>query len=58
MARGTLGEVRQGLRTLGEVWEGMGEPRGSPGRVEEPSGMSWMGRVSNREVRDGSEDPR
>ena len=60
--------VREGRGTLGEVQDGLGDPRRSPRRVEGPSvwsgtGQGPMGRfVTGRgtlgEVRYGSEDTR
>ena len=55
-----------GLETIGEVWAGSRDPRGSPGRVERPSERSGTGdppEVRNEtgtigEVQDGSRDPR
>ena len=47
-----------GRGTVGEVWDGSGDPRGDPGRVggtsvrsgtgRGPTGRSWMGRGTLR----------
>ena len=53
----TFGEVQDGLgkcgsskRSLGEVRDGLRDPRGGPGWVEGTSGRSGMGRVNFGEV--------
>ena len=43
--------------TLGEFRHELGEPRGSLGRVRDPSGRSGTGRGTLKEVRDRSVDP-
>ena len=67
MGRGTLEDVREwsgdrrgGLKLVGVPKEGtgqIGDPRGSPRRVEGPSGRSGPGRGTIGEVRNGSRDP-
>ena len=61
-----------GQGTLGEVWDGSGDPREGPGRVGGPSGRSrkpsvrsstgrrtlWEVRKNLGEVQDGSREPR
>ena len=47
-----------GRWSLGEVQDGLGDPRGGPRRVEGSSGRSWTGRGTLGEVRDGVLDPR
>ena len=46
--RGTLEDVRDGSGSLPEVDNGLGDPRGSPGRDEEPSGRLGKGRGTPR----------
>ena len=68
MGRGNLGdvrvgrethpEVRDGRRTIIEVWEESGDPRGGPGRVGGLSRRCGTDRWTLGEVRDGSEEPR
>ena len=45
---------RAGRETLGEVRDGLKDPRGGPGRFVQPSERSGMGRGSLGKVRDGS----
>ena len=52
----TLGEVRDGSGTQGEVQAGSGDPRGGLGRVRGPSRRSETGRMTFEEIRDGSWD--
>ena len=46
-----------GRETLDEVWDGSGDPRGSPGQVGGPSGRSGTGRGTHGKVRDELADP-
>ena len=60
----TLGEVRRGRGTIGEVWDelraleevrdGSGDPQERPGWVGGPSGRSGTGRETLGEVKDRS----
>ena len=47
-----------GRGTLGEVWDGSGDPLGGLGRVGGPLERSETGRGTHPEVRDGLGDPR
>ena len=42
-----------GRGTIGEVWDGSGDPQGGPGRVEGPSGRFGTGWGTLEEVRTG-----
>ena len=46
-----------GWWTLGEVRDGLGDPRGGPGRIGRPSERSGTGRVTLPVFRDGYGDP-
>ena len=50
MGRGTLGKVRKGSGSLGEVQERSEDPRGGSGRVVGASGRSESGRGTFGEV--------
>ena len=56
MGRGTLPEVRDGLGTRSEVWDGSGDTPKGPERVGGPFGRFGTGRVTLPKVWDGSED--
>ena len=58
MDRGTLGEVRDGSKTLWVVRDGLGNPLECPGQVGGPSGRSGTGRGYVGKYRDRSGDPR
>ena len=45
-----------GRRTLGEVWHGLGYPRGGPGQIDGLLDRSRTGRGTVGEVQDGSEN--
>ena len=46
-----------GRATLGVVRDGLGDPRGGPGRVWIPFGSFWTGWATLLEVRNGSRHP-
>ena len=53
----TLGEVWYESGDSPRVWDGSGDPRGGPGRVEERYRRFWTGRETLRKVRDGLREP-
>ena len=57
MGRGTLREVRDKSGTLGDVRDGLRDPRGALGQVRGTTGRSGIGRETLVEVRDSSGDP-
>ena len=44
---------RGGSEWVGEVWDGLGDPQGGPGRVVGPLRRSGTGHGTLKEVRDG-----
>ena len=54
---GDPGEVWEGSRDLGEVGDRSGDPRVGLVRVRGPLGSFGTGRLTLRELRDGSGDP-
>ena len=52
-----MGRSGTGQGTLGEVWDGLGDPRGGWGRVGGPTGSSGMGRGKLGEIWEGLVDP-
>ena len=53
MSRGTVGGLRKGLGTLGEVRDRSGDPWGYPGRIGGPLWLSETGRGTLGEGRVG-----
>ena len=52
MVKRPAGRSGTGRDTLGEVWDGLGDPRGGPERVGGPSGRSRTVGGSRGEVRE------